>query len=466
MEQQENPDNNNVVESKFEPLDHLRSAVRSRLRQLHVINIEQQAAYDAFRSPSEKSIEPQQASVIKSVPVKNTSPASTKDCKIAELQASESSSNAMTICNFPNEVMYKILKNLTFDGIAVNRSVCRYFDVVCSDILNSEFKCLRNLIQQRLQTLKSQMPRRESARRQHHLSREFDIIETVNMRLSLMQTMFSKHIDRGHCPFFAGQVLDEVRRILHYLKTTPVINFSYKVTDELFDLSTMAVEYFKERIEPSLPDISYIGGFNDFHLFDSVSSSSGSIHGLDVAPISSKSLEGIPEFCSPNDYSSLISLSANELSFTNTQESSQQETSTRTRNPFSRSATRRIKKLERRNKRANRTIKSLQLGLRVCKRKLSSNQKQIRQYHSHFEDYDKKLDATCAKLDSVMEELTKCKTEIQYLRSINPPSQTLPSTTVLLTPESVSSFVVAKSRNMEGNRAIKRKIDFVDLEGQ
>lgn len=123
MEQQENPDNNNVVESKFEPLDHLRSAVRSRLRQLHVINIEQQAAYDAFRSPSEKSIEPQQASVIKSVPVKNTSPASTKDCKIAELQASESSSNAMTICNFPNEVMYKILKNLTFDGIAVNRSV-------------------------------------------------------------------------------------------------------------------------------------------------------------------------------------------------------------------------------------------------------------------------------------------------------------------------------------------------------
>jgi F-box protein 28 len=29
------------------------------------------------------------------------------------------------------------------------------------------------------------------------------------------------------------------------------------VTDELFDLSTMAMEYFKDKIEPTLPEISY-----------------------------------------------------------------------------------------------------------------------------------------------------------------------------------------------------------------
>lgn len=31
----------------------------------------------------------------------------------------------------------------------------------------------------------------------------------------------------------------------------------FKVTDELFDLSTMAMEYFREHIEPNLPDIAY-----------------------------------------------------------------------------------------------------------------------------------------------------------------------------------------------------------------
>jgi F-box protein 28 len=40
---------------------------------------------------------------------------------------------------------------------------------------------------------------------------------------------------------------------------------AFKVTDELFDLSTMAMEYFKEHIEPTLPEITYFGAeFLDF----------------------------------------------------------------------------------------------------------------------------------------------------------------------------------------------------------
>lgn len=39
----------------------------------------------------------------------------------------------------------------------------------------------------------------------------------------------------------------------------------YQVTDEFFDLSTMAMEYFKEKIEPDLPEIAYFGtDFLDF----------------------------------------------------------------------------------------------------------------------------------------------------------------------------------------------------------
>lgn len=47
---------------------------------------------------------------------------------------------------------------------------------------------------------------------------------------------------------------------------TPVMTRPYKVTDELFDLSTMAMEYFKEHIEPTLPEINYFSSnFLDFH---------------------------------------------------------------------------------------------------------------------------------------------------------------------------------------------------------
>lgn len=40
--------------------------------------------------------------------------------------------------------------------------------------------------------------------------------------------------------------------------------------DELFDLTTMAMEYFKEHIEPTLPEITYFGAdFLDFTSFAS-----------------------------------------------------------------------------------------------------------------------------------------------------------------------------------------------------
>ena len=48
-------------------------------------------------------------------------------------------------------------------------------------------------------------------------------------------------------------------RILSYIALTQPLGRAYKVTDELFDLSTMAMEYFKENIEPSLPEITYFG---------------------------------------------------------------------------------------------------------------------------------------------------------------------------------------------------------------
>ncbi|XP_054724808.1 F-box only protein 28-like [Uloborus diversus] len=161
------------------------------------------------------------------------------------------------ITNLPPEIMQHILKFVSFDNIAKIRLVCKHFDNLCSSILNSEFNRLRSVIQQRLLSIKSQMPRRESARRKHALAREHDIIETLNMRLSLLHMTLGKHIERKYCCFFPGEIIDEVYRVLRYIENTPCLNHGYKVTDELFDLSTMAMEYFKEHIEPRLPEISY-----------------------------------------------------------------------------------------------------------------------------------------------------------------------------------------------------------------
>lgn len=87
------------------------------------------------------------------------------------------------------------------------------------------------------------------------------------MRLSLLQMTFGKHIERKHCCFFPGGILDEVFNVLHHIRVTQVLGRPYKVTDELFDLSTMAMEYFKEHIEPGLPvpDLVYFSkSFLDF----------------------------------------------------------------------------------------------------------------------------------------------------------------------------------------------------------
>ena len=116
------------------------------------------------------------------------------------------------------------------------------------------------------------------------------------MRLTLLQMTFGKHIERKHVCFFAGevstkkrleyikchfnkgykkkmkknfcctfQILDEVQRILYYIKESTSLGRAYKVTDELFDLSTMAMEYFKDHIEPTLPEITFFGAeFLDF----------------------------------------------------------------------------------------------------------------------------------------------------------------------------------------------------------
>lgn len=79
-------------------------------------------------------------------------------------------------------------------------------DVICGSLLNLTFNKLQNSMLTRFHSIKAQMPRRESARRQHPLACEFDIVETIYMRLNLLHMTFGKHIEKKLMYFFPGEV--------------------------------------------------------------------------------------------------------------------------------------------------------------------------------------------------------------------------------------------------------------------
>lgn len=318
-------------------------------------------------------------------------------------------SRSLSILDLPVEILEKIFGYLEFNTVAHMRLVCHQMDHVCGSILNLTFQKLQAQMLSRFQAIKAQMPRRESARRNHPLACESDIIETLHMRLTLLQMSFGKHIERKHCCFFPGEILDEVYRILHHIKVTPKLQRPYKVTDELFDLSTMAMEYFKEHIEPTLPEIPYFGAdFLDLAgTFTSSSSVSKPFMCLDSTPLtvgSKKTSNAGEEESSPSHCSDDPALLESNVS-----------------PPQSNMVLRkRIRKIKQGMKRYNSQLTLMRRDLKSCKAKIAEQQKQIVEYATRLDDNDKKNEETSRKFSTLLQELNKCKTELQYWRSKSP----------------------------------------------
>ncbi|XP_056634882.1 F-box only protein 28 isoform X2 [Diorhabda sublineata] len=305
------------------------------------------------------------------------------------------------LLDLPQEIIEKIFSYLRFKNICQLRLVCRTINRICEQILNSHFLRLQNQMLQRFQEIKAKMPRRESARRSHHLACESDIIETLHMRLTLLQMSFGKHIERKHCCFFPGDILDEVNDILHYIKVTPKLDLPYKVTDEMFDLSTMAMEYFKEKIEPNLPEIAYFS--SDFLSFPGRFTNS----------------------------SSLLAETSKDSGHASTDEIESGEDMVETIPQSNMVLRKRIRKIKQGMKRYNSQLSLLRQDLRSCKKKTSDQQKQISEqqkqladqqkqtleYATRLDDYDKKNEEISRTL---LQELNKCKTELQYWRCRSP----------------------------------------------
>jgi len=319
----------------------------------------------------------------------------------------------LALVELPAELLIHILEYMTFKENSTVRLVCRRLNELCAARLNSTFSRLQNNMLGRFQTIKSQMPRRESARRNHPLARECDIVETLHMRLTLLQMTFGKHIERKHICFFPGEILDEVYRILSYITLTQPLGRAYKVTDELFDLSTMAMEYFKENIEPFLPEITYFG--SDFLDFTPPFSSPSKRlpHPLTVgfdSPISSRA-SAVGSSCSepPLPYNSIDGVEGDYDEGTQAGRDSAPQSNMVLR--------KRIRRIRAGMKKYNTQMDEVKRELKTCKSKMDSQSKQVSEYASRLDDYDKKFEENSRKFGTLLTELNKCKTELQYYRS-------------------------------------------------
>lgn len=73
-------------------------------------------------------------------------------------------------------------------------------------MLNNGFHRVDRFHLQIQRNVKQQLPRRESERRNHTLSRHADILSAVETRLSLLSMTYAKYIELDLCCFIPGKV--------------------------------------------------------------------------------------------------------------------------------------------------------------------------------------------------------------------------------------------------------------------
>nr|CAD7262194.1 unnamed protein product [Timema shepardi] len=161
--------------------------------------------------------------------------------------------------------------------------VCKQFNNICKKRLNKGFILAEKFENKCLKSMKSQLPRRESERRNHPLARHCDILSAIETRISMMSMTFNKYIETDLACFIPGKseqdvdiideensvddvnkpdessrskvqilVLDEIFRVLRIIQYKEFPPKTHEILQELRDLSSMAMEHFDEKIAPSL----------------------------------------------------------------------------------------------------------------------------------------------------------------------------------------------------------------------
>ncbi|KAG9484550.1 F-box only protein 28 [Eleutherodactylus coqui] len=157
-----------------------------------------------------------------------------------------------SLLGLPIVAIENILNFLTYDEISQLRLVCKRMDLECQRMLNQGFLRVERYHSLCQKQVKAQLPRRESERRNHSLARHADILAAVETRLSLLNMTFMKYVDSNLCCFIPGKVIDEIYNVLRYVNSTRSPQRAHEVLQELRDISSMAMEYFDEKIVPIL----------------------------------------------------------------------------------------------------------------------------------------------------------------------------------------------------------------------
>ncbi|KAK7066461.1 F-box only protein, partial [Halocaridina rubra] len=126
--------------------------------------------------------------------------------------------------------------------------VCRRFNQINMSLLNKGFRRVERYQAKCLKEVKSQLPRRESERRNHALFRHCDILTAIETRLSLLNMTFMKYADCQMCCFIPGKVIDEIYRVLRFVQSNKTLPKPHEILTELRDISSMAMEHFEEKI--------------------------------------------------------------------------------------------------------------------------------------------------------------------------------------------------------------------------
>lgn len=130
--------------------------------------------------------------------------------------------------------------------------ICKRIDRLNQSLLNRGFVYMTRRHANNLKNIKSQLPRRESERRNHPLAKHSDILTCIETRLSMLSMTYTKYMDLGLCCFIPGKVIDEVLNILKIVETTTKPLRAHEVLQELRDISSMATDHFDDEIAPIL----------------------------------------------------------------------------------------------------------------------------------------------------------------------------------------------------------------------
>ncbi|KAJ8942711.1 hypothetical protein NQ318_017010 [Aromia moschata] len=134
------------------------------------------------------------------------------------------------------------------------KMVCKKFNEIGSKLLSRGFIQLEKRHAIIYKRVKSLLPRRESERRAHPLSRHCDILQAVETRISMLNMTYIKYIESNLLCFIPGKVLDEMKNVLALVESDQTPPRTHQILQELRDLSSMAMEHFDEHILPTVKE--------------------------------------------------------------------------------------------------------------------------------------------------------------------------------------------------------------------